>query len=197
MTRGGRTKDREEAERRCIATGETGPKHGLIRFVVGPGDTIVPDLAGKLPGRGIWVSANRHAIARAAGKGLFSRAARQPVKTDEDLPALIEALLVRRVVELLALARKAGLAVAGLEKTKARLIDGTAALLMQASDGSVREKARLRPPNGPESYVECLSAGELGLAFGRESVIHAALKSGGITDKVQFEASRLAGVRNG
>jgi predicted RNA-binding protein YlxR (DUF448 family) len=197
MTRGGRTKTQGEAERRCIATGETGPKHGLIRFVIGPDATVVPDIEEALPGRGIWVSPSRKAIGRAAAKGLFARAARQPVKSGGNLSDLVEQMLLRRVVELLSLARKAGVAVAGLEKTKARLIDGSAGLLLQASDGSAREKARLRPPNGPESHVQCLTAAELGLAFGRQNVIHAALKSGGLTDKVQFESSRLAGLRSG
>ena len=196
MTRGGRSKTREQAERRCIASGETGPKHGLIRFVIGPDSAVVPDIEEKLPGRGIWVTASRQAIGRAAAKGLFARAARQPVKPCGGLADLVEQLLLRRVVELLSLARKAGDAVAGLEKTKARLVDGSAGLLLQAADGSAREKARLRPPNGPESHVQCLTAAELGLAFGRQNVIHAALKSGGITDKVQFESSRLAGLRS-
>ena len=74
MSRGGNDKDRELGpERKCIATGEVHPKSDLVRFVVGPDSAIVPDLAGKLPGRGIYVSANRAALDRAARKGLFSR----------------------------------------------------------------------------------------------------------------------------
>ena len=75
MTRGGREKDRETPERRCIVTGETQPKAGLIRFVAGPDGQVVPDLAEKLPGRGFWVVADRQALDRAAAKGLFSRGA--------------------------------------------------------------------------------------------------------------------------
>ena len=48
MTRGGRAKARDESERRCIVTRATGPKAGLIRFVAGPDDAIVPDLAERL-----------------------------------------------------------------------------------------------------------------------------------------------------
>ena len=77
MSRGGREKDRDEPERRCIATGEVQPKRGLIRFVVGPEGEIFPDLAEKLPGRGIWVAADRAALRKAAGKGLFARAAKE------------------------------------------------------------------------------------------------------------------------
>ena len=80
MTRGGREKDQDDPERKCIATGEVQPKAGLIRFCVGPDDLVVPDILGRLPGRGFYVAADRAAIEKAAKKGLFARAARQPVK---------------------------------------------------------------------------------------------------------------------
>ena len=75
MSRGGRIKERDEPERRCIVTGEVQPKAGLIRFVAGPDGQVVPDLAEKLPGRGIWVTADRAAIAKAPGPGSGRRTA--------------------------------------------------------------------------------------------------------------------------
>ena len=189
-------KARTEPERRCIVTRETGPKTGLIRFVAGPDGEIVPDLAGRLPGRGIWVSADAAVLARAAGKGHFARAAKAQVRVPPDLAERVEALLAARVVELLALARKAGQAVAGLEKTKAALVSGGAALLVQAADGSARERGQLRPPEGENTLVSCLFAHELGLAFARDRVIHAAVLAGGLADRVKDEALRLAGIRD-
>lgn len=147
MARGGQEKNREDGpERRCIATGESQPKAGLIRFVIGPDAQVVPDVMGRLPGRGIYVAADRAAIAKAASKGLFSRAARQPVKAPDGLAEMVERLLVRRVTDLLSLARKAGDAVTGYEKVKEWLVKGQAIALIQASDGSERGKAKLRPP---------------------------------------------------
>ncbi|MBN2631268.1 MAG: RNA-binding protein [Rhodobacteraceae bacterium] len=195
MTRGGREKTTDEPERKCIATGESQPKAGLIRFVLGPDGMIVPDILARLPGRGIYVSANPQALALAARKGLFSRAARQPVKVPDDLPVLVEALLVHRVIDLISLARKAGDALCGYEKVKDWLIKGQAKTLLQASDGSERGKEKLRPPHGPESLISCLTAGELGLAFGRERAIHAALAAGGLNNRVVEEAARLVGLR--
>ena len=196
MTRGGRVKDRDEPERRCIVTRDTGPKAGLIRFVAGPDGEIVPDLAGRLPGRGIWVSADAATVlAQAAAKGHFARAAKRQVRVPPDLVDRVEALLAARLVELVALARKAGQAVAGLEKTKEALVSGEAALLVQAADGSARERARLRPPEGENSLVSCLFGHELGLAFARDRVIHAAVLAGGLGDRVRDEALRLSGIR--
>jgi predicted RNA-binding protein YlxR (DUF448 family) len=195
MTRGGRDNERDEPERRCIVTGDVQPKAGLVRFVVSPEGAIVPDLAGKLPGRGIWVTADRTAIETAAKKGLFARAARKPVAVPEGLSDMVEAGLARRVVDLISLARKAGRAVAGFEKVKGWLADGKAKVLLQASDGSDRGKGKLWTPQGGR-WFGCLTASELGLAFGRDSVIHGALGAGGLSSRVVEEAAKLAGVRS-
>ncbi len=196
MARGGRDKDREDGpERRCIVTGESQPKAGLIRFVVGPDAQVVPDIMGRLPGRGMYVAADRDAIAKAATKGLFSRAAKQVVKAPEGLAEQVETLLARRVIELLSLARKAGQAVTGYEKVKDWLVKGQAIALVQASDGSERGKSKLRPPERKNGFIGCLTSQEMGLAFGREHAIHAALAAGGLGLRVVEEAARLAGFR--
>jgi predicted RNA-binding protein YlxR (DUF448 family) len=193
MTRGGKRDDSEDPERRCIVTGEVQPKAGLIRFVVGPDSTVVPDILEKLPGRGMWVTADRAALDK-AGRGQFSRSARQPVKVPDTLAADVEALLARRVTDLVALARKAGLAVCGFEKVKDALEKGDVRVLLQASDGSLRGKTKLWTPQGAR-YFGCLTSSELGLAFGRQSVIHGALASGRLSDRVVEEAAKLRGLR--
>ena len=195
MTRGGREKLQDDPERKCIATGEIQPKTGLVRFCIGPDDMVVPDILGRLPGRGMYVAADRAAITRAATKGLFSRAARRPVKVPEGLPDLVESLLARRVVDLISLSRKANAAVTGYEKVKDWLQSGKARVLVQASDGSERGKTKLRPPEGEAAFIGLLTAGEIGLAFGRERAIHAALGAGMLTTRVVEEAARLSGLR--
>ncbi|MEQ8366502.1 MAG: RNA-binding protein [Roseicyclus sp.] len=195
MTRGGQTKDRSEGpERRCIATGEAEPKHGLIRFVVGPDGQIAPDLMEKLPGRGIWVSADRDALALAIKKNLFSRSAKQQVTVPDDLIDRVEAGLARRLTDLIALSRKAGDAVAGFEKVKDWLATRKIGVLLQATDGSERGKSKLWTPQGAR-YFSVLTAQELGLAFGRQSVIHGALAAGGLTPRVVEGAAKLQGLR--
>lgn len=176
-------------------SGEVCPREEMIRFVVGPEAKIYPDLGQKLPGRGIWVTANRAAIETAVKKGLFSRGAKMKVSADADLADQVEALIHQRLLQAVALSRKAGRALCGLEKVRAALVSGDADLLLQASDGSERGKSALRPPNGEESWIQALSSDELGLAFGRDNVIHAAILSGKFTDRVLFEASRLKAMR--
>ena len=181
-------------ERKCIATGEGQPKFGLIRFVISPDQQIVPDILGKLPGRGIWVSAQHDSLGTAISKGLFSRGAKQSVLVPDSLISDIEKQLARRVIDLISLARKSGQAVAGYEKVKDWLCKETARVLIQASDGSARGKSKLSTPYDG-SFIGWLSADELGLAFGRQTAIHGALASGGLTSRIVEEAARLKGVR--
>ena len=195
MTRGGRSNEAEDPERKCIVSGEVSPKAGLIRFCVGPEGQIVADVMAKLPGRGFYVSADRAMIDKAAKKGLFARAAKQPVLVPDNLADLVEAFVLRRVVEMISLTRKANAAVMGYEKVKDWLQNGKAVVLIQSSDGSERGKSKLRMTAENGRYIKCLTAEELGLAFGRERAIHAALAAGGLTTRVVEEAARLAGLR--
>ncbi|MEZ5750505.1 MAG: RNA-binding protein [Paracoccaceae bacterium] len=195
MARGGREKDSDGPERRCIVSGQSQPRAGLIRFVVGPDASIVPDIAGKLPGRGIYVAADRAALEQAVKKRLFSRAAKMQVAVPDGLVETVHALVLKRVQETLSLARKAGQAVAGYEKVRDWLQQGEAAVLLQASDGSERGKTKLRAPEGEDTHVTCLTASELGFAFAREHVIHAALAAGSLSSRVVEEAAKLARLR--
>lgn len=195
MTRGGRQKDRTDPMRKCIATGESQPKIGLVRFVVGPENSVVPDILGKLPGRGIWVSSRADALDKAVRKGLFSKAAKARVQVAPNMLDMVSDLLARRLIETLSLARKAGQAVTGFEKVKGLLVSGDAVALFQAADGSDAMKRKLRPPQGEDSYCDSLSAKELGVAFGRDTVVHAAITAGGLADLCVVEALRLKGLR--
>lgn len=205
MTRGGRRKQRGEPERRCIATGESGPVDRLIRFALSPDGEVVPDLAGKLPGRGVWLTADRALVGRAVKKRLFARGFKAQVKVSEDLADWLEALLADRMVALIGLARKAGQAVTGAEKVRARITSGAAGLLVQARDGApagrrkmaaLAHGAGVRAPGGRIGLVELLDSTELGLAFGRDFAIHAALDAGGFAARLEAEARRLSGFRD-
>jgi uncharacterized protein len=185
----------EQVKRRCISSGEICNKSDMLRFVVAPNKEIVPDVSEKLPGRGIWVKTNRIFLEKAISKKLFLKTAKEKVAVRNDLVSFVEALLLKNVIALISLSRKSGIAVSGFEKVKSTLADGSAKALIQARDGSEGQKSKLRPPDGKNSYIDCLSSQELGLAFGRNYVVHASLTSGGLSKRVVHEALRLNEIR--
>ena len=122
--------------RRCIVTGAITHKERLLRFVVGPEGRVVPDVAGRLPGRGLWLSPSRKIVKRACAKAAFARVARRAVASPDDLDDQVERLLAGRLMDGLGLARRAGQAVAGYEKVRAFLRRGPVRVLFTAADAS-------------------------------------------------------------
>jgi uncharacterized protein len=186
--------------RRCVVTRERLPKERMIRFVVAPDTRVVPDLAAKLPGRGIWLSASGDVLETARARGglgrAFARAARGPVIVPPDLPAVLEAALGRRIAELLGLARRAGQAIAGFEKAGEWLRTGRGRLVLQALDGSASERARFAGAAGEGVAVFApLEAAELGRVFGRDHVVHVVVAPGRLGERLAIDAARLVGLR--
>lgn len=182
--------------RRCIVTRERHSPEMMIRFVLGPDRTVVPDLKAGLPGRGMWLSARRDVIETALARKAFARAARAEVLVPAELPAIIEAALKRRVIEVLGLTRRAGQAVCGFTKAREWLAANRAALIVQALDGSVEERARLL--NGRTvPVIAPLPAQELGQIFGRDHAVHVAVSAGRLASMLLTETERLAGISQG
>ena len=186
-----------ERERRDIVSGQVMDEAKLIRFVAGPDGVVVPDLARKLPGRGLWVAADRASVETAAKKGLFARAAKAKVSAPQDLPAQVELLLKRRLLQGLGLARRAGELTSGFEKVSSAIETGRAAWLIVASDGAADGRRKLwgktRKRTPPTPVFGLFSAEELGLALGAENVIHTAFLAGRAADRWAQDALRLSG----
>ena len=187
-------------ERRDIVSGEIMPENRIIRFAFAPDGSVVPDVAAKLPGRGAWVAATRAAITTAVEKKLFSRTAKANVTADSDLPARTEAALLARMVGDLGLARRSGRLVLGFDNVL-RQLEGPKPpqALIEALDGSKDGKRKLyAAAHRLEldcAVIETLTSAELGLALGRENVIHAAVQPGGLANRLTLDAERLSGVR--
>ena len=183
------------AERRCAVTGETRPVHEMLRFVVGPEDLVVFDVARDLPGRGIWLSATRDVVNTACAKGRFAVAGSGRARVSEALADEVERLLARRCLDGLGLARRAGDAVTGFEKVKAMLASSAGGVLLGAADGADDGRNRLRALAGGATVVDLFTNSELSSALGRENVVHAAIREGGLARRVVQDSARLAGFR--
>jgi len=184
--------------RRCIVTRQPLEKPAMIRFVIDPEGRVTPDLKERLPGRGLWVTATRAALDQAVTKHAFSNAAKQSVKAAPDLPERVIELAKREVAELLGLARKSGQLVAGFEKVDAALRAGKVRVLIAASDGAEDGRGKLAriAGSGVEICVP-LTAAELAQALGRAHAVHAAIKAGGIAEKMIIASRRFAALTQG
>lgn len=189
----------EGSERLCALTRAVRPPEELIRFVLAPDNSVVPDLDRKLPGRGAWLTATRETVEKAIKTRALSRSFKTDAKVPEDLPQRIEALLQRRVADTLALANKAGLAMAGFQQVESALEKGAVAALIHGRDAAIdgchkldkKFRAIQRATDRPVDIVTVLTINEISLAMGRPSVVHAALIPGGLTARFLREAGRL------
>jgi len=178
--------------RRCLVTGEERPKTELVRFVIGPDGAVVPDVDGRLPGRGLWTLARRDIVAAAVARQLFARAAKRAVTAAPDLPDRVAGLLQRRCIDGLGLARRAGQAVGGFDQVRAWLDRGRCGALVIASDASPagRQKLEKELP-----VADALTADELGTAFARDALTYIGVAPGELAKRIVTDAARLAGFR--
>jgi len=188
-------------QRRDIVSGEVLPESRLMRFAADPDGNVVPDAAAKLPGRGLWVEASRDAVNIAVAKKLFARAAKAPVTATADLADRAEKALLARMVGDLGIARRSGILVLGFDNVLRALESAKPPkALIEALDGSKDGKRKLYAAAHRLELncvvIETLTSAELGLALGRENVIHAAVQPGGLAERLTFDAERLSGFRS-
>ncbi|WP_218064382.1 RNA-binding protein [Nguyenibacter vanlangensis] len=180
--------------RRCIVTRERAAPETMLRFVVSPDRVLTPDLAARLPGRGIWLSARRDVLETARTRGAFARAARGQVTIPPDLDRILEAGLVRRMMETVGLARRAGQVTYGFAKVREWIAGGRAGLIIQAEDGSPDERTRLLSGARDLPVAVVPTAAALGAAFGRDHVVHAAMSHGELARRFRVDNERFAGL---
>ena len=184
--------NKSATERMCAVTRAVRPIDELIRFVVSPQGEVIADLKRKLPGRGLWVSASHRTVAEAVRRNQFSKGFKREVRASASLAADTEVLLVRGVIEALAMAAKAGQVVSGFSKVEGALQQGqnrnSVSALIHASDGAadgirkldaiLRQNAGNRDESDEFPVVTALTSEQLDLALGRSNVIHAAVLAG-------------------
>lgn len=188
-------------ERLCVVTRTVRPVKDLIRFVVGPDGEAVPDLKSKLPGRGVWVTGTQDALAEAVKRKALPRGFKREVRVPPDLVGRTDRLLERSALDALAIAGKAGLAVAGFMKVENALarekVVGVLHAAEAAPDGVRKLEAAARRGPRPVAVIRGLSLAQLDLALGRPNVVHAALLAGPASDTFLARFGRLERFRDG
>ena len=192
------------SERLCAVTRLHLDPENLIRFVQAPDGQIVPDLEHRLPGRGVWLTSSREIVEKAIKTRAFDRSLKAPAIVAADLAERLDVMILRRVCDTLALANKAGLAVAGFQQVDSALDKAKVAVLIHgsdaAADGCSKLDRKFRAIQGDlgqkAPVVAALTITEMSLAMGRPSVVHAALIPGGLAKRFLREAGRLERYRS-
>ena len=190
-------------QRRCALTRAQRAKSDLIRVVLGPDGTVVPDLIERLPGRGAWFTAAHDTISNAAKRNAFGRALKADVRVPDDLAEQVVGLLTEQALGAFALTNKAGEVVFGRSKVEEALQKGRTIALVHAADAAMDGcrkldgKARAATGGHGIPAICAFTADQLGLASGRTNVIHAALIQGGAAQKFLAAASRIERYREG
>ncbi len=198
-------RDRSAATRSCALTRRERRVSELLRFVAGPDERIYLDLGRRLPGRGVWITADHQSVTAAIKSKALQRSLKKHVTVPADLADEVEGLLARSAAQSFAMANKAGLLVTGFDKVSATIERGAAAVLVHGKDAASggRQKLDMKfravcKSNGRLAPIfDCLRVDELSLAIGRQNVVHAALKAGGAADRFTQDAARLTRYRLG
>ncbi|MAI91132.1 RNA-binding protein [Ponticaulis sp.] len=182
--------------RMCLATREKRPASQMIRFVLSPDGEVFPDIASRLPGRGVWVSSDREKLeGLVQSKGGFARGFKAQVKVSETLTDQVEEQLLQRCQATLGLAKRSGVLILGFDQVRNELQRKSPGWLIEASDGSEDGRRRLIGlAIGLYEKVRvasALSSEELGMALGRDNVIHGLLKTGQFADVWTRDYRRL------
>ena len=175
----------EETTRHCLVTRDILPKTEMIRFVLAPDTSVVPDLKMRLPGRGVWVTSKKELVEDAVRKGLFARGFKQKVELRDGLADLIAEQMEMGCLSALSMARKAGQVVTGFAKVEAAIGQASAIGLIHASDaaedGQKKMAQIVRRTFGCDDeliVVRRFSAEALSTALGQGNVVHGALLAG-------------------
>ena len=189
-------------ERKCLASGKVTDPSLMIRFVLSPDNVVTPDIMGKLPGRGAWVTADKDALAAVIKNKGFARSFKGKAIVPDDFISFTQDLLVRRVLGLITMARKSGHIHMGYDQVKTAAGEGTLAWRIEAKDGSEDGRSKIRTLSKAVAkelelplpkVMGCFTNAELSDALSREAAVHVGLPRGRMAKAFGLDAARLAG----
>lgn len=179
-----------EVSRKCIVSNETFNKDELLRFVEIDGQ-IIPDLAKKLPGRGVYVTNSSNMLKKAIEKKLFSKALKKNVGENISLHEMVVNIVRNQGLSSVNIARKAGVLITGFEKVKNLIISGKAAFILEANDaGDDGHNRIVLLAKGLEVFT-MYNIEELDKALNRVNTVHVAFKKSEMSNKVYKDFSKI------
>ncbi|MBF0188521.1 MAG: DUF448 domain-containing protein [Magnetococcales bacterium] len=191
-----RCSEDDRSTRQCAVSRDLLPDSELLRFVVGPDGAPVLDLAGRLPGRGMYVCSDRASLSAFLSGTVRMRMPKGlilPQPESEQQLLKIGEQLSRRMIESVGLAKRAGGAQLGVDSLRHLLEEGVEPLVLLAADVAdhTREKVeRLLRMRGGVAPLDVLDRERLGAACGRGPVAVQTITVPGLYPRIRMDALR-------
>ena len=177
----------------CSVTKKMYPSENMIRFVLFPDNKYTIDLNYEFQGKEFFIFASKSTLARIKD---FVGDIYEKEPQVENLVTRIDSIIVKRIVSLIALARKSGNLIFGFERVKMALKSGDSDILFHANNGSPKELKRIKPRSVRLILVSLFSSSELGKVFNRDNVAHSCVLKGGLAKSLILDVKKLEGIQN-
>ena len=192
-------------ERKCILSGDHAARDALIRLAISSDGDVLPDVLARAPGRGAWIGVSRAdleiALAKGKLKGALARAFKgAALSIPEDLPARIEAALIRAFTDRLGLEMRSGRLLVGSDRIAENARGGNVAWLAHAADAGEDGSRKLDQAwrvgreaegSGLQGLRLPLDRAALSVALGRDNVVHLALTDSAAAERLAAVLNRL------
>ena len=168
----------------------------FIKISLSPDNILVPDLHNNLPGKSVWLPADKYIITDILKKEILKAYFGIPALLTSDFSVLIEKMLRKKILNCVSLTKKAGNLFIGMDAIKAQLTDRKHCLVITAKG------AKSLPRNSFFSYknVSCFEnlfdQKELEKSTGKHNVKYVGIFSKNFKKTIQVDLNKLKGFIN-
>ncbi len=143
------------------------PYNQMIRFTITDKDFLIPDLYHKFKGKEFYVRSTKDDL-----KNFSDNISKKYTKifNKGNIVEIIENILLKHIIGIISLARKAKKVIIGTEEIKILLKKNKIFLLLQEKNFSLKREKQIKLPIYQKYKINCLSKEELGYAFGKKNI---------------------------
>ena len=168
-------------------------ENDFIKLSLSPDNKLVPDLHNNLPGKSIWVPANKKLIkyiqerddvkAHFGVSRLFSN----------DLVFLVRKILRKKILSSVSLAKKAGYLAIGLDTIKTQFIEKKHCLIVVAKGAKSLQGYSVFSSNNVSCFENLLYQKDLEKSTGKNNVKYVGILSKNFKKTIQVDLNKLKG----
>ena len=165
----------------------------MIRFVISNKKFLIPDLYSSFKGKEFFVKSSKNELKK------FSESFNNKYNKSfnkNNIVEIIENILVKHVVGVISLARKAKKVIIGIDEIRFYLKKNKIYFLLQANNFSHKREEKLNLPVFQKIKINCFTKEELGIAFGRKKIANIGFLKSSFINSIISDSYRLQSLRN-